>query len=109
MPPLGREMSYGIPTWMVVGLNSNQPSYLDIVAAERLAFNRHNASASNASGVFRPGGISYIPHDTPSLNLTSMMAMRQQMDESNLELVNTLTQQMRTIFNPLTSNMNHTY
>lgn len=38
-----------------------------------------------------------------------MMAMRQQMDDSNLELVNTLTQQMGTIFNPLIANMNQTY
>lgn len=38
-----------------------------------------------------------------------MMAMRQQMDDSNLELVNTLTQQMGTIFNPLIANANQTY
>lgn len=31
------------------------------------------------------------------------------MDDSNLELVNTLTQQMGTIFNPLIANMNQTY
>ena len=38
-----------------------------------------------------------------------MMAIRQQMDESNLELVNTLTQQMRIIFNHLITNTNQTY
>lgn len=38
-----------------------------------------------------------------------MMSMRKQMDESNLEIVNTLTQQMGTIFNPLITNANKTY
>lgn len=102
-------MPYGMPASMMVGLNSNQPSYSDIVAVERLVFNRHNASASNASEFFRTGGIIYIPHDTLSLNLTSMMAMRQQMDESNHELVITLTQQMGIIFNPLITNTNQSY
>ena len=57
----------------------------------------------------RPGGMGYIPQITTSLNTTFMMAMRQQMDESNLELVNTLTQQMRIIFNHLITNTNQTY
>lgn len=102
-------MPYGMPASMMVGLNSNQPSYSDIVAVERLVFNRHNASDSNASEFFRTGGIIYIPHDTLSLNLTSMMAMRQQMDESNHELVNTQTQQMGIIFNHLVINTNQSY
>lgn len=38
-----------------------------------------------------------------------MMTLRQHMDESNLEMVNTLTQQMGTIFNPLITNTNQTY
>lgn len=38
-----------------------------------------------------------------------MVAMRQQIDESNLELVNTLTQQMGTILSPLITNTNQTY
>lgn len=42
--------------------------------------------------LLRPGGICCIPQITPSLNTASMMAIRKQMDESNLEMVNTLTQ-----------------
>ena len=38
-----------------------------------------------------------------------MMAMRRQMDESNQELINTFTQQIGTIFNPLITNTNQTY
>lgn len=57
----------------------------------------------------RPGGMDYIPQTSLSLNTTSMMAIRQQMDESNMELVNTLTQQMRTIFIQYITNTNQTY
>lgn len=71
--------------------------------------NRCNASASTINNIERLGGINYIPQNTSSLNMTSMMAIRQQMDESNLELVNTPTQQMETIFNPLIENLNQTY
>lgn len=49
----------------------------------------------------RMGGVSYIPQSTPSLNTTLVMALRQQMDESNIELVHNLTQQMGVIFNPM--------
>lgn len=47
------------------------------------------------------GGVSYLPQSTPSLNTTSVMTLRQQMDESNLEYVHNLTQQMRVIFTPM--------
>lgn len=37
------------------------------------------------------------------------MVLRQQMDEGNHDMVNMLTQQMDTIFNPLIQNMNQSY
>lgn len=52
----------------------------------------------NLSG--RTGGISYISQ-TKSLNTTSMMALRQQMDKSNLEFMNNMTQQMSIIKKPM--------
>lgn len=73
------------------------------------SYNPQNASVSTINNMVRPGGISYIPQITQLLNTTSMKDMREQMDESNLELVNTLTQQMRTIFNLLITNTNQTY
>lgn len=39
----------------------------------------------------------------------SVMETRQQMDESNHDMVNTLTQQMGTIFNPFIQNTNQSY
>lgn len=41
-----------------------------------------------------------------TLTTNLVMAMRQQMDESNHDMINTLTQQMGTIFNPLIQNTN---
>lgn len=49
----------------------------------------------------RLGGVNYMPQSTPSLNTNLVLALRQQMDESNLELVQNLTQQMRVILNSL--------
>ncbi|XP_058784181.1 uncharacterized protein LOC131658950 [Vicia villosa] len=49
----------------------------------------------------RLGGVSYMPQSTPYLNTTFVMAFRQQMDKSKLELVHNLTQQMGVIFNPM--------
>jgi len=38
-----------------------------------------------------------------------MMSLRQQMDESNHDMVNMLTQQIGTFFNPLIQNINRSY
>ncbi|PNX68809.1 hypothetical protein L195_g056372, partial [Trifolium pratense] len=49
--------------------------------------------------------------DIAQQNLTNetMMSFRQQMDESNHEMVNTLTSQLGTILNPLINNTNNNY
>jgi hypothetical protein len=53
----------------------------------------------------------YTSPRTTSQPLTnaSVMSLRQQMDESNHEMVNLLTQQMSTVFNPLIQNTNDSY
>jgi hypothetical protein len=42
----------------------------------------------------------------PALNTTSLMSLRQQMDDSNHDMVNLLTQQIGTVFNHLIQNTN---
>jgi hypothetical protein len=44
-----------------------------------------------------------------ALTNTSMASLRQQMDESNHEMVNMLTTQIDTVFNPLIQNTNESY
>jgi hypothetical protein len=53
----------------------------------------------------------YIPSRvTPqTLTNTSMASLRQQMDESNHEMVNILNTQIGTVFNPLIKNTNESY
>ncbi|CAJ2679325.1 unnamed protein product [Trifolium pratense] len=47
---------------------------------------------------------------TPTpLTTASVLSLRQQMDESNHEMVNLLTQQIGTVFNPLIQNTNESY
>lgn len=77
---------------MMVGLHTNMSTYSDNAMATTLLYNPQNAYASITNNMGRPEGICYIPQTTKSLNITLMIAMRQQMDETNLELVNTLTQ-----------------
>jgi len=62
-------------------------------------FNTHSFSSSSVFGRNAP----------PVLTIESMMLFRQQMDESNHEMVNLLTQKFGTVFNPLIQNTNHGY
>lgn len=94
---------------MMEYLQQNMSTFSDNVIAITPLYNPYNASVSTINNMVWPEGINYSPHNTPSLNTTSMMVIRQQMDESNLELVSIHTQQMGTIFNPWIANTNQTY
>lgn len=45
----------------------------------------------------------------PPLTNNSPLAVRQQMDDNNHDMVNMITQQIGTMFNPLIKNTNHNY
>jgi hypothetical protein len=62
-------------------------------------FNKHSPSSSSVFG----------RSALPTLTTESMMLFRQQMDESNHEMVNLLTQQIGTVFNPLIQTTNQGY
>lgn len=109
MPMNNGNYPYGMPTSMMVDLHTNMSMFSDNTVETTPLYNPQNSYVSTINNMGRPWGISYIPQTTMSLDTTSMMAMRQQMDESNIELVNTLTQQMGTIFNPFITNTNQTY
>lgn len=47
------------------------------------------------------GMTAFSPLNVYALTTNSMLSIRQQMDESNHEMVNMLTQQIGTMFNPL--------
>ena len=57
-----------------------------------------------------PSSSSFFGRNTlPPLTTNSMNLLRQQMDESNHEMVKLLTQQLGTVFNPLIRDTNRSY
>jgi len=60
------------------------------------SFNTHSPSSSSVFG----------RNALPALTTKSMMMFRKQMDERNHEMVNLLTQQIGTVFNPLIQSTN---
>src|SRR4051812_2388097 len=98
MPPPGFNPQFGMPTSTMQGLHTNPSLYSDSMMA---------TSTSNLGG--RPIGIRYNHRALPSLSTTSILSIRQQIDESNHEMVNALTQQMGTVFTPMINNTNQSY
>ncbi|KAK2444904.1 hypothetical protein QL285_015894 [Trifolium repens] len=85
---------WGMPTTMMQGLHT------------------HQAFTENQSGMFSPS-TSVVGNQgagvPQTLTNTSVLSLRQQMDESNHDMVNTLTQQLGTVINPLIHNTNDSY
>jgi len=98
MQNLSREQPYGMPTSMMANLHNNASAFADH-ANPFTPFNTHRPSSSSIFGRNAP----------PALTTKSMMSLRQQMDESNHEMVNLLTQKNCTVFNPLIQNINQSY
>jgi len=71
-------------------------------ADEANPFTMHNKHSPSSSSIF--GRNTLPPLTTDSMNL-----LRQQMNESNHEMLNLLTQQIGTVFNPLIRDTNRSY
>src|SRR3954467_11426722 len=98
LPPPRFNPQFGMPTSMMQGLHTNPSLYSDSMIA---------TSTSSLGG--RPISMGYNHQTLPSLSTTSMLSIRQQMDESNHEMGNALTQQMGTVFTPMINNTNQSY
>ena len=95
---LFREQLYGMPTSMMADIQNS----VSIFADQANPFTIHNAYSPSSSSVFGRNSL-------PALTTDFMRSLRQQMDESNHEMVNLLTQQIGTLFNPLIQNTNRSY
>lgn len=51
----------------------------------------------------------YVPQVMSPLTTNSLLAVRQQIDKSNYDMLNILTQQIGSVFNPLIPNTNDRY
>lgn len=87
-----------MPPVMMAGLQTGITIYAENTVATTSHYNPYFASISTINNLNQisslPEGLSYIPQATPTLNTTSLMLMRQQMNESNHTMGNMLTQQI---------------
>ncbi|KAK2409728.1 hypothetical protein QL285_045140 [Trifolium repens] len=91
-----RNYPYGMPTTMMQGLQTSASLFTETAPS---------VFAPNNPGIFR----SATGNNTPTLTNTALVTMKQQMDDSNHDMVNMLTQQIDTVFNPLIQNTNQSY
>ncbi|WJX45972.1 hypothetical protein P8452_32814 [Trifolium repens] len=91
-----RNYPYGMPTSMMQGLQTSASLFTES-APDVFVPNNQIVSGSATRNI------------NPSLTNNALNALRQQMDESNHDMVNMLTQQIGTVFNPLIQNTNQSY
>ena len=95
---ISREQPYGMPTSMMANVHNSATVFAD----QANPFTMHNVHSPSSSSIF-------VRNTLPSLTTDSMSFLRQQMDDSNHEMVTLLTQQIGTVFNPLISDTNQSY
>jgi len=95
---LPREQPYGMPTSMMANVHNSVSTFAD--QANPLTI--HNIHSPSSSSIFGRRTL-------PPLTTYSMNFLRQQMDESNHEMVKLLTQKIGTVFNPLIRDTNRSY
>jgi len=98
MHDLSRKQPFGTPTSMMASLHTNASMFADPANPFTL-YNAHNPSSSSI----------FCRNAPPTLTTESMMSLRQQLDESNHEMINLLTQKIGTVFNLLIQSTNQSY
>ena len=81
---------------------ANVQNSASVFAEQANPFNVHDVHSPSSSSIFGRNTL-------PPLTTNSMNLLRQQMDESNHEMVNLLTQQISTVFNPLIRDTTRSY
>ncbi|KEH41558.1 hypothetical protein MTR_1g052285 [Medicago truncatula] len=102
----GRRAPYGMPTSLMQNLQTS-PS----VSSESLNAPMPQLFNIGESIPFRTSQQPFIPFGLPQRSLTnaSLSALRQQMEETNHEMVNLVTQHVGTVINPLIGDTNNSY
>jgi len=83
IPMTTREKPSGMPTLLMASLHNNASTFVD----HANPFTPYNANSPSSSSVLSRNA-------PPTLTTESMISLRQQMDESNHQMVNMLTQQI---------------
>lgn len=104
LPMVFRDFPYSMPTAMMAGLHGITSTYVDDNATTMSPLNPYVASESiisNLGRITQPRGFRFAPPNASALTTNFMLSIRQQMDESNHEMVNMFTHQISTLLNPL--------
>jgi len=91
-----RNQPYGIPSSFMAGLHTNPSSYSESLNAMQPPF-------------FHPSVGFPVSNPQQTLTNASLMALRQQMEDTNHEMVNMLIQQIGKVFNPLIQQTHNSY
>lgn len=97
---------------MMAGLQSNVLKFADnnaTIASPSNAYVALGPTISLPSRATQHRGIAFALMNATALTTNFMLSIRQQMDESNHEMVSMLTHQMCTVFKPLIQNTNQSY
>lgn len=107
MPLNGRKHPYGMPTSTMTSLHNTTSTFTKHVGNTPLPLQGSNLAINNMVRISQPLGMGFTIQTS---NLTNHYAavIRQQIDESNHEIVQMLANQMNTIFNPLIQNTTQT-
>ena len=113
-PPFSREYTLGMPSSLMEGINTQSSVYADNAVAVHSPFNPYLGSGSAINSNLRQNqpqvGLGFNQQSfLPPIPDNSIQVLRQTMDESNHDMVNTLTQQIGDVFNPLINNTDNTY
>jgi predicted transcriptional regulator len=87
-----------MPTSMMANVHNSASAFAD----QAILFTMHNAHSPLSPSIFGQNSL-------PQLTTYSMNLLKQQMDESNHEMVNLLTQQIGTVFNALIRDTTRSY
>lgn len=92
MPMLGRDQPYGMPTSMMAKLHTNSATFANNVANTYSPISAYGSTIGNQGRTIPPQmGMGFGSHEMSTFTMNFVMEMRQQMDESNHDMVNTLT------------------
>lgn len=95
---------------MMASLHTNPVTFADNAANNYSAMLAFRSTICNHGRTIPPQmGMGFSSQAMQTFTSNSVIRMRHQMDESNRDIVNTLTQQMSTIYNPLIQNTNKSY
>lgn len=99
---VSRDFFYGILTPIMSILQSNTSMFVDnntMITSHLNPYMVPGSAISHPSRATQHGGTAFVPLNVFALTINSMLSIRQQIDESNHEIVNMLTQQIGTMFN----------